>query len=106
MISDEKLQKALKYLAETDIPSAEAETDVARQDYIVKQTRASVYQLSEGSQELRKAKAETSEAVQSAVDNYLDALLNAKELHNKRKTAELITRIYQTESANRRQGGI
>ena len=106
MISDDRLQKALTYLAETDSTCAELKTDVERQNFKLKQIKASFFQCSEGNIEQRKASAETSDPVQDQVVNYLDSLQLYESMHNKRKTEQLIIDLYRTESANRRQGNI
>jgi hypothetical protein len=106
MITEDRVQKALTYLAETDSHLAELAVDVERQHYKLKEIKASLFTCSDGNIEQRKAYAETAEPTQDAITNYLDSLQLYKSMENKRKTEELIVRLFQTESANRRQGNI
>jgi len=106
MISDDRLQAALTYLAETDSPASELKTDVERKHWIMKKVESAIYLRSEGTVENRKAYAKTSQEVEQATNDWLDALAASEATVNKRKTESLITEIYRTESANRRAGGI
>ena len=106
MISDDRLQKALTYLAETDLTCAELKTDVARQEFKLKQIKAAIFTTSDGNIEQRKAASETHESTQDQITNYLDAVQAYESMNNKRKTEQLIVELWRTESANKRQGNI
>lgn len=106
MISDDRLQQALTYLAESDSQAALMKTDVERKHWIMKKVESAIYLRSEGTVENRKAYAKTSSEVEQATNDWLDALAESEGTINKRKTESLITEIYRTESANRRAGGI
>ena len=106
MITDERLQQALTYLAETDTTCAELKTDVERQHFKLKKIRASFFECASGNIEERKAIAETSEPVQDQVENYLDSLQLHNSMENKRKTEQLIVEVWRSMNANRRQGQI
>ncbi len=102
-ISDERLQKALTYLAETDEESAMLKTDVERQEYIKKRTRAIGFLSAAGNVEERKAKAEVSDEVESAEHDYTRALQKHEAMAAKRKTEALIVEVWRSCNANRRQ---
>lgn len=106
MISDDRLQQALTYLAETDSQAAELKTDVERKHWIMKKVEAMMYIHGAGTVDLRKATAKVSNEVEEATEAWLTALADSEAVINKRKTESLITEIYRTESANRRAGGI
>ena len=106
MISDDRLQQALTYLAETDSQAAELKTDVERKHWVMKKVEAMMYLHGNGTVDLRKAQAKTSSEVEEATDAWLTALSESEKTVNKRKTEALITEIYRTESANKRAGGI
>ena len=106
MISEDRLQKAITYLAETDELASELKTDVDRKDYAIKMTEAAIVVHSEGAMELRKATAKDSDAYKQAVDNYLNAVNRYNDVNNKRKTELLITEIWRSLNANRRLGNI
>lgn len=106
MITEERLQKAISYLAETDVPAAEAKTNVERQAWKQKQTEAAIYLRSEGTVENRKAYARTSKELTQAVDDWLEALEHSEAIINKRKTEALVVELWRTEQANRRAGNV
>ena len=107
MITEERLTQAMRYLAETDSEAAELKTNVERQAYAVKKTKALIYLHADGKNiEEKKAIAETSDEVTKATMDYLDAHQESLALENKRKTEELITKIWQSLNANRRQGTV
>lgn len=106
MISEERAGKALKYLASTDEETADAKVEVARCEYHCKLVRAAVFLENEGSVEVRKAKAETSERVQNAEGAYLKAMGVFEHLKAKRATEEWVIETWRSLNANRRQGNI
>ena len=106
MITEERLTQAMRYLAETDSEAAELKTNVERQSYAVKKTKSLIFLQSDGNIEQRKALAETSDEVTKATMDYLDAHQESLALENKRKTEELITKIWQSLNANKRQGQV
>ena len=106
MITQERMEKALKYLAESDQESAELKTDVERAAFKLKQVKATIFIHSEGNIEQRKAIAETSQETKDAELEYLQAHTESGKVENKRKTQLLITEIWRSLNANRRQGGI
>ena len=106
MISEDRLQQALTYLAETDESAALLKTNVERQHWIMKKVEAAMYLHAEGTVDVRKSQARTSNAVEEATNGWLTAMADSESVINKRKTESLITEIYRTESANRRAGGI
>jgi|ERR1700752_4368517 len=106
MISDERCAKALHYLATTDEDAAELKTQVARMEYLVDLARKKEFLIADGNIEVRKALAESSENVKQAHENYLTALLSFEKIRSKRVTEELITQVWRSVNANRRQGGV
>jgi len=107
MISDEKRDKALTYLAETDISAAEARADVERQEYILKQIKAAAYLDSmESTIDAKKADVEIDQSVLDQKENCIQSLIDYQGVANKRETARLIIEVWRSENANRRQGGI
>ena len=105
MISDERMEKSLRFLAETDEQAAELKVMVSRKEYVVDYCRRTEFLKETGNIEERKAKAETTNRVTIASDSYLTAMLDWEKLKAKRATEELIVEVWRTLSANRRQGG-
>lgn len=106
MISDERMEKALKYLASTDEEYAEKKTNVERQSWCLNQAKARVFQLTEGTIPDRKAVAELSGDVSEATESWLRAMLEAKKVEAKRQTEVLVIETWRSLNANRRQGNV
>lgn len=107
MISDERMEKALKYLAQTDESTAEAKAEVARCEFLAKRVRARQFLLAEGSSvEARKAIAETSPEVEEVDSKLVEAILAYEKPRTKRTTEELVVETWRSINANRRQGNV
>jgi hypothetical protein len=107
MISEERLEKALRFLAETDEKAAELKVQVHRKSYIVDLSRKREFLKAEASTiETKKAIAETSVQVRDSITEELDAELEWEKLRAKRATEELIVEVFRTLEASRRQGRI
>jgi hypothetical protein len=106
VISEDRLQKALTYLASTDEPSAELKGNVARQEYVCKLVRAQEYVLAQGTAELRKAIAEKSQRTVEAQNTWANAIVEFEKIKAKRATEELIVEVWRSINANRRQGNV
>jgi hypothetical protein len=104
IIPDEKLEGALLFLAETDIKCAEQKAELERTEILRKRCRARMFLSSQGSVDQRKALAEVAPETQLADDAYIAALTAFEGTKAKRERADIIVRVYQTLSANRRQG--
>jgi predicted DNA binding CopG/RHH family protein len=104
MITDDRMEKALKYLATTDETMAELKTSVERAHYKLKRTKAALLLTADGTVAEKESKAITSQEYIDVENEYLTAYLASESMVNKRKSEELITRVWQTVSANRRQG--
>lgn len=106
MISEERLSKALTYMAQTDEQAAELKGGVARAEYLCKLARARAFILAEGSVDLRKALAEKTETVMEAEETLADAIVAFEKIKAKRATEELIVEVWRSVNANRRQGNV
>lgn len=107
MISDERMEKALKYLATTDERTAEAKAEVSRCEYLAKRVRARHFLTAEGSSvEAKKAIAETTNDATSADEMLVSAILVYEKLKSKRTTEELIIEVWRSIQANRRAGNV
>lgn len=105
MISEDRLQKALTFLAETDELSANLKAQMLRREYVSDLARKRAFLGAEGNNEERKAIAEVSQPVMAACGDYFDSVGEFEKLKAKRATEELIVEVWRTLSANRRQGG-
>jgi hypothetical protein len=106
VIQDDRLEKALRYLATTDERCAELKGNVERQDYICKLVRAKEFVSTTGPVEQRKALTEQSETVQRAEEVRVNAVIAFEKIRAKRQTEALIVEVWRTEQANRRVGNV
>lgn len=106
MITNDRLERALKYLAQTDETCASAKAEVERCAYRCKHARALEFQGADGSVEARKSSAETSQTVQTAEDNRIQAIITFEKLKAKRETESLVIDVWRSLNASRRTGNI
>lgn len=106
MISEDRLTKALTYLAETDVPAAEAKARMKAIEQRRKTIKGIEFLASSGTMAEKEAKAYKSEAYQSIVDEYESAVADAEIYANKRKTEELIIEVWRSVNSSRRKGNI
>jgi hypothetical protein len=103
-ISSERLEKALKFLAETDEDAANLKVDVERASFKLKKVKAAIFVHSGGNIEERKSQAEISPEADNATVEYLDAYAKSEALQNKRKTEVLIVDVWRSLNSARTKG--
>lgn len=106
MISDERLSKALQYLATTDQEAAESKADVERKEWLFKRSKAVAFKLAQGTVADRNAEAETVKEVEEAADKWFTAIERCEGIKAKRQTEALVIEVWRTCSANQRKGNI
>ena len=104
MISDERAEKALRYLAGTDESCGAAKAHQERMEYKAKTVRQLVFLLEAGTIAERQAKAEVDHDHQNALEEYFDAMKTYSAIANKRETERIVLDTWRTISANRRSG--
>ena len=104
MISDERAEKALRYLAATDESCRAAKAHQERMEYKAKAVRQQVFLIEEGTVAERQAKAEVDHDHQNALDQYFDAMKTYSAIAMKRETERIVLDTWRTISANRRSG--
>ena len=108
MISQDRLQKALTYLAETDEKCAVSGVNVERQKYMQELIidRYRITKNKEGTVGYIEALARQDVEYKLATEAMFMSLTDYKKMSAKRKTEELIVDVFRTEAANRRIGVI
>lgn len=96
MITDEQMEVARHSLVETDHQEAKLHYRMESAEIARKRKRAEIYTLSLGSQELRKAQAETHESTQASDDEWLKTRAAWRDLKNKRDSWERDISIWQS----------
>ncbi len=108
VISDERLDKAMCFLATTDLQAATAKSMVLRTEFTAKHTEALVYKAlgNEGSVEDRKQAVRLDERVVKAWDEHFNAVRDYENLKAQRERNVLVVDLWRTVQANRRVGNI
>ena len=107
VISQERLEKALIFLAETDEQCAQLKANVARAEYSIKLARsAGFFASDEATVEARKMDAERSESMNRAEAAYADAVVAFEKLKAKRETQVIIIDVWRSLFSARKAGVI
>ena len=108
MITEDRLEKALAYLAQTDEQSAEASANVKYLDRLLKRRKALFIT---GETDLKSISAKeqayyASDDYQKAVQEIYDAEVKASTLENKRDKEGMVIDLFRTLEASRRKHNI
>ena len=106
MISDERAEKALRYLVDTDESCALAKAEVERAEFIFKRTKEAVFTFSTGTVAERQAEAIQHADTLAANDKLVEAIAAYAKVANKRDTERIVLDVYRTICANKRTGAI
>lgn len=101
---EDKVGKALQYLAETDGEYGQLVGAVTAHEHFVKVAKANAFLRADGSAAQREQEALASEEYRQAVEDLTNVTADRETIRAKRKRAELVVAVWQTCSANRRQG--
>lgn len=99
----EKVEKAMKYLANTDEPHALAKALVKAMDYKIKTVRALAFLQASGTVAEREAQSSASKEYCDFVERYQNAVADYELMENKRTTAQLEIDIWRSLEASRRK---
>ena len=105
---DERVEKAINYLAETDEPAANAKALYHGLDAQTKTIEAIEFKKLSGVEmtvPAKNAEVHTSEAYISHHKKIYDAMLAFEIYRNRRSTAEILVEYWRSTQANKRQGG-
>ena len=104
IISRDKLESALNYLAETDEEYAQEKAQVERSEILRKRVRARVFLTSTGTVAERDKLAEVSPDAEQADDDYCKSITLYETLRAKRQRAEIVIDCWRTLESSRRKG--
>ena len=108
MITDDRLEKSLKFIAETDESSAEASANVKYLDRLLKRKKA-LHITSEHNLKSISAKEQAfyaSDIYKDAVEELFQAEVKATTLENKRDKEGMVIDLFRTLEASRRKHNI
>ena len=106
MITDQKLEAALKYIAETDELHATAKQHLLTMEQDIKTQKAIAFEEMTGSATEKNAKLYNCENVKQSIKSWGQCVFDYQLLENKRKRAFITIEVYRTQSANARQGHV
>lgn len=102
-IDEERVGKAMRYLAETDLAYAEAKANLELAEILRKRVRSRVFLTEDGTVAERQAEAETHHDTEAADDQYVQAIKAFEELKARRQRAELLIDVWRSLEATRRK---
>ena len=105
-MNEDTVEKALKYLAETDQSHANALALVKSYEKVLDIVKSEQFLKSSGNNEERMAKAKTSPEYREENEKRENAWADYQLLENKRERARITLDLYRTMSANQRKGNI
>lgn len=103
IISRDKLESALMYLAETDEEYANEKAQVERSEILRKRVRARVFLAASGTVAERERTAEVSVEAEQADDDYCKSVRLYETLRAKRQRAEIVIDVWRSLEASRRK---
>ena len=103
MISQDRLEKAITFLAESDNSFAEAKVDMERAKHKADAVQNAIFLRETGTVAERSAKAGISEEYDKAMSVYFEAMGLFDYIRNKRRTEELVVDIWRSIEASRRK---
>lgn len=108
IVSEERITKALNFLAKTDEDAARAKAYLERLESQKKEVVSVEALRHEGkcSQKAAEYKAYSSDAFKSHCDLIERAAIESYKLKERRETARMIIEVWRSLNANRRQGNI
>lgn len=104
MVSEQRLEKAMVYLSETDERAADLKADVDRSEFKAKTTKATVFLHMTGTVAEREAEALKANETQDAYRAHFQAIRDYHAVANKRELERLVCEIWRSENSNRRAG--
>lgn len=105
-LNEDRVERAMATLAETDMQAADAKVMVLRTEQKIKTVKAVVYAALEGSIEDKKQKVELDETVKAAWEDYFTAVRDHEIVKNRREREVLVVELFRSINANRRMGNM
>lgn len=106
MISEDRAEKALRFLVETDESCATAKGEVERAEYAWKRVREAIFTHADGTVADRQAAAAQHPKSVEAHNEYVKAVQAYSFLANKRETERIVLDVFRTMQANKRMGNV
>lgn len=104
MISDHRVEQAMIYLSETDLPAAEAKSKAKALEAYGKTAKAFGFLEASGTVAEREAQSVITPEYREYLKTYEKAVLVSESFTNKRATEAGVREVWRSLQANRRQG--
>lgn len=106
VISEQRLEQALSFIAESDLQIGHWRAEVLRSEFLAKSAEALAFQSLHGSIEERKQSARLTPEVSAAWEKHFEAVLEYEKLKAQRERQYIVIELFRTLSANQRKGNI
>jgi paraquat-inducible protein B len=103
LVTEDRVEKALVYLAETDERHAKAKALVKGMEQILKTTRSQAFLEATGTVAEREAMSYTAQTFKDATKRYENAVADFEIMENVRTRHQLVIDIWRTLEASRRR---
>ena len=104
IVTNERLEQALRKIAHTDAPIAELHANVERAEFRAKAIKDAIFLRSEGSVAERNAIAGTHPEYSAAMESYFVALQAHETMRNERSREDIVIQVWRSLSSARTKG--
>lgn len=105
-LTQDRMEKALRYLAETDEECAHLKTNVESFEFKAKAVKDAIFLRLEGSVAERNAQAGSSDDYNDAMDTYFGSLKEYEAMRNKRSTETIVIDVWRSLNSSRNKGNL
>jgi hypothetical protein len=106
-LTDERVERAMTYLADTDEKFAQSRGEMLRTEYLADVAEAMVYKsIQEGSVEDKKRAAKIAPETRKAMEEHFHAVVQYETLKARRAREILVVELWRSVNANRRVGNV
>lgn len=106
LVTEQRLEKALALIAETDNEYAESKGMVLRAEYMADCAESLAYKQLQGTVEDRKREVKLIPEVKVAWENYFKVTVDFERVKARRARELLVIDVYRTQEASRRTGNL
>lgn len=104
VVTEDRVDQAMQYLAQTDLEVAHWKGATMRAEYMAEVAESLAYKSLEGTVEDRKRGAKCDENVKAAMEDWFKAIVEFEKIKARRAREVLVIDLYRTMEASRRAG--
>ena len=106
VVTEERLEQALTFIAESDLNFANLKANVLRTEFKAKAAEALVYKSLEGSIEDKRQQTRLAPEVSAAWEQHFKSVVDFETLKARRERNFIVIELFRTFSANLRKGQV